>query len=101
MVGALCQNHMKTSELIYLDNNATTRVDPAVVEESSLTKAAERYNIANSAVSKRISFLEKTFKIVSATSWPIGTIVMFAGMSTGLIGTVSVTTIPSAPSPTS
>ncbi|TCO89274.1 cysteine desulfurase [Chthoniobacter flavus] len=33
MVCALCQNHMKTSELIYLDNNATTRVDPAVVDE--------------------------------------------------------------------
>src|SRR4051812_32573029 len=38
---------------------------------------------------------EKTFMIVSASSWPIGTIVMLAGMSTGLIGTVSVTTIPS------
>lgn len=33
MVGPLCQNQMKTSDIIYLDNNATTRVDPAVVEE--------------------------------------------------------------------
>jgi DNA-binding transcriptional LysR family regulator len=41
----------------------TLRLFVAVVEESSLTKAAERYNIANSAVSKRISFLEETFKI--------------------------------------
>src|SRR5690242_2375182 len=34
----------------------TLRLFVAIVEERSLAKAADRYNIANSAVSKRISF---------------------------------------------
>lgn len=41
----------------------TLRLFVAVVEERSLAKAADRYNIANSAISKRISFLEETFKV--------------------------------------
>lgn len=41
----------------------TLRLFVAVVEERSLAKAAERYSIANSAVSKRISLLENSFRI--------------------------------------
>jgi DNA-binding transcriptional LysR family regulator len=41
----------------------TLRLFVAIVEERSLAKAAERYNIANSAVSKRISFLEDSFRV--------------------------------------
>ncbi len=41
----------------------TLRLFVAVVEDRSLAKAAERFNIASSAVSKRISLLEDSFRI--------------------------------------
>lgn len=41
----------------------TLRLFVTVIEERSLAKAAERYNIANSAVSKRISYLEDSFRV--------------------------------------